>query len=130
MKRLLGFTLATLLGTAPAFADSGFPIVSTADTNSTLIVKGSHFLTSFSLGNNSTAAWIKFYNTATAPTCGAGTPYVFAIPGNASLAGSNFEPPGPLLFTLGIGYCITGGAGNSDTTAVGSGQVTGTVLWR
>lgn len=118
-----------LLAPVSALADSAVQVISTANTNSTEVVSGPHRLSSFSLVNNSTAAWIKFYDTATAPSCGTGTPYVFGLPGNAALAVSNFAPATPLLFVNGIGYCITGGSGNSDTTSVGSGQVTGTILF-
>jgi hypothetical protein len=129
MKRFL--ILALLFAATPAWADSSYAIVSAGSTNSTQVITGRHELTGFSVVNNSTAAYLKLYDTATAPTCGSGTPYaVFGIPGNLALAGSNFTPATTILFTKGIGYCITGAAANADTTAVGVGQVAGTLVWK
>jgi hypothetical protein len=111
---------------------SSYPVVSTADTNSTLIVgpPGGHYIYGFSLGNTGAAAWVKVYSTTTAPTCGSGTPVaVFPVPGNSLLAGSNVTLPFPILIPSGIGYCITGAATNSDTTAVTAAQVAGTIYY-
>jgi hypothetical protein len=76
-----------------------------------------------SLTNNGTAPlYVKLYNTASAPTCGSGTPVLrFEIPVNASTAadgaGSNpvISAVG-IAFSAGIGMCVTGGIADADTT--------------
>lgn len=140
MRRWLrGAALAALLIVSPllASADSGFAFVSAASTNCQVLATGSHLLTGLSVGNTGTAAWVKFYDMATSPSAGqlqgqtpGGAPFPFPVPGNAALAGSNVLPSGPLLFTTGIAFCVTGGVANNDTTAVTLGQVAGTFFYQ
>lgn len=132
-SRLLGLILCALLLPLAAHAqlanNRGTPLVSANTTNCTLIAAGNHTLVGFSMGNTSTVAFIKFYDSATAPTAGQGTPYSFEIPGNAAGAGSNLGPLN-LSFQKGLGFCVTGGAANSDATAVASSQIVGTIVWQ
>lgn len=136
MRRLLACLLALSLWASAAWADSAYPVVSANTTNCQLVVSGTHLLSGMTMGNTGSAAWVKFYDMASIPTAGAsqgatpsGNPYVFPVPGNSALAGTNVWPPA-IRFTLGIALCITGGAANSDTTAVTTGQVAGTITWR
>jgi hypothetical protein len=81
------------------------------------------------IGNiGAAAAWLKLYDSATAPTCGSGTPKVrYLIPANSTAAlgaGSNLEWPVGAAFTSGIGYCVTGALADADTTAVAANSIT------
>ena len=80
-----------------------------------------------------TAAFLKLYDTAGTPTCGTGTPIaVFIIPAanpNVNGGGSNIALPVGKKFTTGIGYCVTGGLPNADTTAVTAASVTINIDW-
>lgn len=73
-------------------------------------------------GIGSVPAWVKIYDSASAPTCGSGTPVKrLIIPANSSPtlgAGSNINF-GPFGFavTNGFGYCVTTGIADADTGA-------------
>lgn len=117
---------------------AGVPFVSAATTNCTLIPNSANrSLIGMTMGNTNTAAWIKFYDMNTVPVAGAtqgsqqnGNPYIFPIPGNAALAGSNVTLPQPIPFLNGVAYCATGGAANNDTTPLSVNQVAGTIFLR
>jgi hypothetical protein len=68
------------------------------------------------------AAFVKFYDSVTAPTAGAGTPvYVVGVPAAASV-----PIPGDgigLGFANGIGFTIVAGAGDTYATGVTAGSV-------
>jgi len=72
-------------------------------------------------GIGSAPAYLKLYNKATAPTCGTDTPIKRLIIPAASTAalgaGSNISFPVGVAFSLGIGYCVTTGIADADTTA-------------
>lgn len=69
-----------------------------------------------------TPVYIKFYNSASAPTCGSGTPIarimVPAASTAANGAGTNIMYPAGINFSSGIGYCVTGALADNDTTAI------------
>lgn len=70
--------------------------------------------------NSANIAYLKLYNSASAPTAGSGTPVRrMLIPGNTSGAGfeAEFGADG-LLFSAGIGYTLVGGIADNDATAV------------
>jgi hypothetical protein len=79
------------------------------------------------------AAWLKLYDSATAPTCGSGTPVKRLLIPVASTAanggGSNITFPSPIKFTNGIGYCVTGGITDADTTALTANTVAVNIDW-
>ena len=111
--------------TAPA---TPFILNSAATTNGQLILTGTSGLQAFYATNiGATAAFVKLYNKATAPTVGTDTPAmiitvpaaVAGVPGTATLpiGFSGFR------FALGLGLAITGAVADSDTTAVAAGQV-------
>ena len=67
---------------------------------------------------SATPAYLKFYDKATQPVCGTDVPVKrVLIPG--STAGLTTAVPFPVgvRFTLGIGYCVTTGIADNDTTA-------------
>lgn len=91
-----------------------------ASTNATSVKGSAGALFNVSVYNNSaTIAYLKLYNSASAPTCGSGTPVLrYIIPASTSGAGSNVSIDIGAEFTSGIGYCVTTGISDSDTGAV------------
>jgi hypothetical protein len=70
--------------------------------------------------NSANIAYLKLYNSASAPTAGSGTPVRrMLIPANASGAGfeAEFGADG-LLFSSGIGFTLVGLIADNDATAV------------
>lgn len=129
-------TSVTTVGTVTAVTTAGTPLApatpyfvnSLASTNGALILTGTSGLQAFWATNTgATAAFVKLYNKATAPTVGTDVPEMI-IPVPAAVAGV----PGVAQvtpgfnghrFPLGLGIAITGGVADSDTTAVAAGQV-------
>lgn len=117
MKQIaLAVALASL--STQALAQQAAPVhfISSAGTNSTLVKAGSGRVTSIVTGNNNaSAAWLKLYDKATAPTCGTDTPVnTFLVVTQQTLAIPLGEEK---LFLNGIGFCITLLIADSDTTA-------------
>ena len=128
---------ATVSGTVTVTAGTVNPVVpatpyflnSAATTNGALILTGTSNVSSFYATNEgATAAYIKLYNKATAPTVGTDVPemtipvpdrLVSGVPGVATI------PIGfhGFRFALGLGIAITRNAVYTDTTAVGAGEV-------
>jgi hypothetical protein len=120
-------TSVTTAGT-PAAPATPLIINSAATTNGQLVLTGTSGLQAlFASNTGAGAAYVKLYNKATAPTVGTDTPAML-IPVPAAVGGV----PGIVQispgfngyrFALGLGLAITGGAADSDTTAVTAGQV-------
>ena len=120
-------TSVTTAGT-PAAPATPLIINSAASTNGQLVLTGTSGLQAlFASNTGAGAAYVKLYNKATAPTVGTDTPAML-IPVPAAVGGV----PGIVQispgfngyrFALGLGLAITGGAADSDTTAVTAGQV-------
>jgi hypothetical protein len=120
-------TAVTTAGT-PAVPATPYFVNSAASTNGALVITGTSGVCAFWASNiGASAAFVKLYNKATAPTVGTDIPEMI-IPVNAAVGGV----PGVVelspgfnayRFPLGLGIAITGGAADSDTTAVAAGQV-------
>lgn len=123
MLRKVSLTIAALLIALPALAFTfGAPkhYVSAASTNSTLVQGKATLLTGIVTGNSNGAAYyLKLYDKATAPTCGTDAPVMtIVIPAN----GTTTTPLAPgALFSLGLGFCLTGAFADSDTTNAATG---------
>lgn len=104
---------------------TAYSLISAATTNATNVKASAGQLYALYVTNiASTPRYLKFYNSATAPTAGSGTPiWRIGIPGNTAGSGGAIAIPPGLAFSSGIGFTITGGAGDSDTTAIGSQEV-------
>ncbi len=96
-----------------------------ASTNSTSVKASAGQVYGWYISNvNASARFVKFYNSASAPTCGSGTPVMtLVIPGNTSGAGTNVDFGSGLAFSTGIGFCVTGAVADNDTTAVSANDV-------
>lgn len=125
-----GTTAVSAVTTAGTPAAPATPLIinSAATTNGQLVLTGTSGLQGlFASNTGAGAAYVKLYNKATSPTVGTDTPAML-IPVPAAVAGV----PGVVEITpgfngyrfgLGLGLAITGGAADSDTTAVLAGQV-------
>ena len=125
---IIAFAAALFLG-VPACAQQAGPYTyqTLASTNSTL-VRGSRTVIKSLLPINTTSViyYLKFYNKATTPTCGTDTPvWVVPIPfgSGGSGGGVALTIPDGLFFNLGLGFCVTGGIANTDTTPAATGVV-------
>lgn len=105
-------------------------LISAATTNGTNVKASAGSLSGGVLTNYTTSIrYVKFYAKATAPTVGTDTPIMtIPIPPAAASGASNVYLADVLgayglKFLLGIGYGITGGLADGDTTAVGAGDV-------
>ena len=120
-------TAVTGAGT-PAVPATPYFVNSLATTNGALILTGTSGLQAFYATNTgATAAFVKLYNKATAPTVGTDVPeMIINVPAAVSgVPGAVSVPTGfnAFRFPLGLGIAITGGSADSDTTAVAAGQV-------
>lgn len=112
----------------PVVPATPYFVNSAATTNGALILAGTSGLQSFYATNiGATAAFVKLYNKATAPTVGTDVPEMI-IPVPAAVSGVPGVATLPIGFSgfrfgLGLGIAITGGSADSDTTAVAAGQV-------
>jgi hypothetical protein len=109
-------TVATTGGCTPYHLAGG----TAASTNSTSI-KGSvgTLCVITAINTTATIVYLKVYDSASAPTCSSATniKHVFPIPSGTS--GNGFVlPVGPYgeAYANGIGYCVTGGGGDTDNT--------------
>lgn len=83
----------------------------------------------------STPVYIKFYNSASAPTCGSGTPVLrFMVPAASTAAngaGTNIPlPVSGIAFGTGLGYCVTGALADADTTAITASNTLVNIEWQ
>lgn len=126
----------TAVGTVSVVTNAGTPAVpatpyfvnSAASTNGALILTGTSGLQAlWATNTGATDAFVKLYNKATAPTVGTDIPeMIIPVPAAVSgLPGVAQISPGfnGYRFPLGLGIAITGGAADTDTTAVAAGQV-------
>jgi len=100
-------------------------VQSAATTNATSVKASAGQLYHCPLYNNGAAvAYVKFYNKASAPTVGTDTPVAVIGIAPSGSRDVSFADVGA-YFGTGIAYAITGGAADSDTTAVAAAQVVG-----
>jgi len=103
------------------------------NTTGVLVSAGAHQVYSIAAFNNSsTIAYLKLYNKATAPTVGTDTPvWIGMIPGPAAGGGGfTLYIPTGLVFSLGIGYGVTTGIANADTTAPAASAYLVNIGWK
>lgn len=115
---------------------SSTSVIAPSTTPAGVLMRGAPaYVLALELGNiGSTPAYLKLYNKATAPTCGTDTPVKrLIIPAAATAAngaGSNITFAAGVYFNTGLGYCITGGLADSDTTAVAANTVLVNIDWQ
>lgn len=120
-------TSTTLTGTSIVnlvpVTSGGLTISSTliaSGTNATSVKASAGQLYKIEVTNNSAnIGYLKIYNTASAPTAGAGTPVIrLMCPASASGAGAFSAFDNGVAFATGIGFTFTGGIADADTTSV------------
>lgn len=123
------FTVAGTVTSTPALAGTAVAVVTTASTNATVQKASPGNLYEVSVTNpTATAAFLKFYNKASAPTVGTDIP-LFTIPIPANSTGIyEFGELGK-RFSVGIAVAVTALIGAADTgVAVAGIQISGTYL--
>lgn len=120
-----GTTNGVAVTAAPLGGATGGTILSAASNNSTSIKASAGTLYSFSfLQTTTTLMDVRFYDTASAPTCSSATGMKlnFVVQSNTITPGGtfNFGSTG-VAFTTGIGICITGANANNDNTNAATG---------
>lgn len=76
----------------------------------------------FVTNTNASARYIKFYNSASTPTLGSGTPVLsFLVPPGSS--GLQITAEQGLAFSTGIGYTLSTGAADADTGTVAASEI-------
>lgn len=102
-------------------------LVSAATTNATSIKTSAGKVLGWCLANT-TASWVyvKFHNTASAPTAGSGVVRTIAVPPNGV---SSFFSEGGITFATGIGMTTVTGSPDTDATAVTLGAIVGEIVW-
>lgn len=126
MKRLVVAYLLLLAGLTLALANtSPRHWLSAASNNSTLAFAAKALLDSVVLTDSAGTGdtyYFKLYDKATAPTCGTDTPvWTIAIKEGDAVTLSALG----LMFSNGIGFCLTGGIADSDNTAAAAGVTIG-----
>jgi len=132
----IGFDGGTVAGTAAPLPTREYPattggysasrVQALASTNATSLKASAGQVYQIALGNNgASAAFLKLYNKATAPSVGTDAPIAtYLIPAGGQL---NLQFIAGKVFPTGIGYALTGAAADSDTTAVAVNQITGSI---
>lgn len=113
---------------SPVVPATPYFLNSLATTNIGLVLTGTsgvHAL--YATNTGASVAYIKLYNKATAPALATDVPEMI-IPVPAAVSGvpgvAELKPGfAAYRFALGLGIAITGGAADTDTTAVAAGQV-------
>jgi len=125
MTRIITLLTGLLLAASVAFAQSvPLKYLSAATLNPTLVHAGYTNLYSLvPINTTTTLYYLKLYNKATAPSCGTDTPvWTIPVPYGASNSGGGVAlPTGGLLFPTGLGFCLTGGLADNDTTNAATG---------
>ena len=131
--RVISTVSTPITGTVTASVTPPAPVTpyflnSAATTNGALVITGTSGLTSlYATNTGAGAAFVKLYNKATAPVVGTDIPEMVipipaAVAGFPGVAAPNIGFIG-MRFPLGLGIAITGGAADTDTSAVAAGQV-------
>lgn len=80
---------------------------------------------------SATPAYLKLYNSASAPTCGSGTPVRrILIPASTTGAGAIRTIDVGVAFSSGIGYCLVTGIADNDATAPAANVYLANIDWK
>lgn len=106
----------------PANGLTAHSAISAASTNATSVkASAGQLYDVFVCNSNAAVRYLKIYNSASAPTCGSGTPLdrVLVPPTNCS----GYTSKVGKVYGTGIGYCVVTGAADTDATAVSANDV-------
>lgn len=119
---------ATIASSASVTGLSVQKLISAATTNATLVKSSAGRVYGYQLANTS-ASWryVKFYNKATAPTVGTDVPlHTLPLAPNTT---TDLNLTIPITHATGIGIAVTGSPADNDATAIGAGEVVGTIFY-
>lgn len=123
-----GVTSPSIAASASVTGIGVTKINSAASTNGAAVKGSAARLYGYQLANM-TASWkfLRLYNQAAAPTVGTTVPFmVVPLPPNSAI---DLNMTIPITFSAGLGMAITGAAADLDATAIGAGEVIGSLLW-
>ncbi len=81
--------------------------------------------------NATNARFVKLYNKSSAPTCGTDTPVMtIAVASGLGGGGVSGTHSSGIAFSLGLGICVTGAVGDSDTTAPTANDVVVNIFYK
>lgn len=108
-----------------------FSYVATATTNATSVRAVPAVLKAYDIVNTSAAAkFVRFYNKASAPVPASDAALIeWRIPLPAGARASMSFSSGGVWFPAGLGFDITGAAGDTDATATAAGDVTLNIIF-
>lgn len=109
---------------------SPYSLIAAGTTNATNVKPAPGELHGWAITNTAAyTVWLKFYDSATAPTAGSGTPVLrFGIPAGAA---ANFPiTENGALFLNGLGFTITKLQADNDTTVVVAGDLVVNLFYR
>jgi hypothetical protein len=116
------FTVAGTATTTPV-TGTAYGLTTAATTNAASIKTSAGNVTEISISNLTAATiYVKLYNSATAPTAGAGTPRTVIPVAAGATINIDYGPLGK-RFETGIGITVTANAVITDATAVGAGAL-------
>lgn len=110
-----------------SYAATECSAITTASTNSTNCADATANLYDFyAINSTTTAAYLRIYNLASAPTCSSATGFIKSVPIPAASAAGVFGGvvvPNviPVNYATGIGFCVTGGGSSTDNTNAPAG---------
>ncbi len=101
----------------------------TAASNNSTSLRGqaAHLCVLTAINTTATLYYLKLYDSSSAPTCSSATnlKHVYPIPFGASSAGNGVHvttfTPGGEGYKNGIGFCVTGGGGDTDNSNAATG---------
>lgn len=110
---------------------SPYSLIAAGSTNATLVQgHASEFHGGYLQNTAAYAVFLKFYNSASAPTAGAGTPVLrVGVPAATAVAISSLDAEG-VSFNAGLGFTITKLAADNDTTVVVAGDLIVNLFYR
>lgn len=114
--------LAALLVAASAYAATPVRYLSAASTNATVVkaTPGAVYTIS-AINTTATLYYLKFFDSASNPTC-AGTPVqTLPVPASATGAGLILPIAVGMDFNIGISFCLTGAIADNDVTVAVTG---------
>ena len=126
IRKLALLALAAALSATGAHAQAVPQKYDSAATTNATLVRPGNALINLLVVTNSTAAlyYLKLYDVAAAPTCNTSTVvFKVAVPFGASSSGGDLVIPlaDGMQFFNGIGFCLTGAIGDTDTTNAATG---------
>jgi hypothetical protein len=101
-------------------------VASAASTNSAFIKNGPGNVGGiFAQSTSATVMYVRFYDSASAPTCSSSTNFVGSVAVWPTSQTNGFMIPAGFQMLNGISYCITANAANNDNNAA----TTGGLIW-